>query len=100
MVAMNRIFIILILLFSSNSWAENVNGFEIEPINCIAALSIGRDASETTGDSNMLRLLTDVQNKIYLLLPDFPKYSLIQSKKRAIGSKATEIVLACVEKYN
>ena len=97
---MNKIILLLILFLSTNTGAENINGFEVEPINCIAALSIGRDESEATGDNNMLTLLTEVQNKIYLLLPDFPKYSLIQSKKRAIGGKATEIILACIEKYN
>ena len=87
------------LIIDSNVWAETINVFEVEPINCIAALSIGRDAAEITGNNELFRLPTDVQNNIYLLLPDFPKYSLIQSKKSAIGSKSTELVLACADKY-
>ena len=96
---MKKLLVLLSLLLATNAWAESVNGFEVEPLNCIAALSIGRDAAEITGDKELFGLLTDVQNKIYLLLPDFPKYSLIQSRKKALGSNPTDLMLACIEEY-
>ena len=96
---MKKLFLISALLFSVNAWGESVNGFEVEPLNCIAALSIGRDAAEITGEKELFGLLTDVQNNIYILLPDFPKYSLIQSRKRALGSNPTDLMLACIEEY-
>ena len=89
----------ILLLLATNAWTESVNGFEVEPLNCIAALSIGRDAAEITGEKELFGLLTDVQNNIYLLLPDFPKYSLIQSRKKALGSNPTDLMLACIEEY-
>ena len=96
---MKKLFLISAILFSVNAWGESVNGFEVEPLNCIAALSIGRDAAEITGEKELFGLLTDVQNNIYILLPDFPKYSLIQSRKRALGSNPTDLMLACIDKY-
>tara|TARA_B100001765_G_C19360597_1_gene274574 strand:+ start:73 stop:366 length:294 start_codon:yes stop_codon:yes gene_type:complete len=96
---MKKLLVLLSLLLATNAWAESVNGFEVEPLNCIAALSIGRDAAEITGDKELFGLLTDVQNNIYLLLPDFPKYSLIQSRKKALGSNPTDLMLACIEEY-
>ena len=96
---MKKLLVLLSLLLATNAWAESVNGFEVEPLNCIAALSIGRDAAEITGNKELFGLLTDVQNKIYLLLPDFPKYSLIQSRKKALGSNPTDLMLACIEEY-
>ena len=96
---MKKLSLILALALSANAWGESVNGFEVEPLNCIAALSIGRDAAEITGEKELFGLLTDVQNNIYILLPDFPKYSLIQSRKRALGSNPTDLMLACIEEY-
>ena len=96
---MKKLLVLLSLLLATNAWAESVNGFEVEPLNCIAALSIGRDAAEITGNKELFGLLTDVQNNIYLLLPDFPKYSLIQSRKKALGSNPTDLMLACIEEY-
>ena len=92
------------LIIGSNVWAEIINGFQIEPINCIAALSIGRDSAEIEGNNELLRFLTDVQNNIYVLLPDLPKYDLILSKKTAIietwsGAFPTELIAACVVEY-
>ena len=89
----------ILVLLVTNAWGESVNGFEVEPLNCIAALSIGRDAAEITGEKELFGLLTDGQNNIYILLPDFPKYSLIQSRKRALGSNPTDLMLACIEEY-
>ena len=99
---MKKLILIISLISSGYLASETVKGYEIEPINCIAALSIGRDAASDTGNNQLLRMLTDVQNNIYNLLPDFPKYSLIQSKKRSmksLGTGSTEIMLSCVEKY-
>ena len=96
---MKKLLVLLSLLLATNAWAESVNGFEVEPLNCIAALSIGRDAAEITGNKELFGLLTDVQNNIYILLPDFPKYSLIQSRKKALGSNPTDLMLACIEEY-
>ena len=101
------------LIIGSNVWAEIINGFEIEPITCIAALSIGRDSADLRierdwtvieGNNDLLRFLTDVQNNIYVLLPDLPKYDLILSKKTAIietwsGAFPTELIAACVVEY-
>ena len=102
---MRKLTLLLVgLIIGSNVWAEIINGFEIEPINCIAALSIGRDSAEIEGNNALLRFLTDVQNNIYALLPDLPKYDLILSKKTAIietwsGAFPTELVVACVAEY-
>ena len=99
---LKKFILIISLITSGYLVSETVKGYEIEPINCIAALSIGRDAASDTGNNQLLRMLTDVQNNIYNLLPDFPKYSLIQSKKRSmnsLGTGATEIMVSCVEKY-
>tara|TARA_B100000963_G_C22121898_1_gene449411 strand:+ start:182 stop:496 length:315 start_codon:yes stop_codon:yes gene_type:complete len=99
---MKKLILIIGLISSGYVTSETVRGYEIEPINCIAALSIGRDAASDTGNNQLLRMLTDVQNNIYNLLPDFPKYSLIQSKKRSmnsLGTGATEIMLSCIDKY-
>ena len=90
------------LTLSGYMVSESVRGYEIEPMNCLAALSIGRDAASKTGNNQLLRMLTDVQNNIYNLLPGFPKYSQIQSKKKSmnsLGTGATEIMVSCVEKY-
>jgi hypothetical protein len=99
---MKKITLLLSLTLSGYMVSETVKGYEIDPINCISALSIGRDAASDTGDNQLLSMLTNVQNNIYNLLPDFPKYSLIQSKKRSmksLGTGSTEIMLSCVEKY-
>tara|TARA_B100000674_G_C37224738_1_gene638585 strand:+ start:127 stop:441 length:315 start_codon:yes stop_codon:yes gene_type:complete len=99
---MSKLILIISLISSVYLASETVRGYEIEPINCIAALSIGRDAASDTGNNQLLRMLTDVQNNIYNLLPDFPKYSLIQSKKssmNSLGNGATDIMLSCIEKY-
>ncbi|MDB9813612.1 hypothetical protein OAC45_04020 [Gammaproteobacteria bacterium] len=99
---MKKITLLLSLTLSGYMVSETVKGYEIDPINCISALSIGRDAASDTGNNQLLSMLTNVQNNIYNLLPDFPKYSLIQSKKRSmksLGTGSTEIMLSCVEKY-
>ena len=99
---MSKLILIISLISSVYLASETVRGYEIEPINCIAALRIGRDAASDTGNNQLLRMLTDVQNNIYNLLPDFPKYSLIQSKKssmNSLGNGATDIMLSCIEKY-
>jgi hypothetical protein len=99
---MRKITLLLSLTLSGYMVSETVKGYEIDPINCISALSIGRDAASDTGNNQLLSMLTNVQNNIYNLLPDFPKYSLIQSKKRSmksLGTGSTEIMLSCVEKY-
>ncbi len=103
---MRKLTLLLVgLIIGSNVLAEIINGFEVEPINCIAALSVGRDAAEIEGNNDLLRFLTDVQNNIYVLLPDFSKYDLIQSKKTKIietwsqGTYPTELVVACVGEY-
>jgi len=99
---MKKLVLIISLISTGYLFSESVRGYEIEPINCIAALSIGRDAASDVGNNQLLRILTDVQNNIYNLLPDFPKYSLIQSKKNSmnsLGNGATDIMLSCIEKY-
>ena len=99
---MRKLVLIISLISTGYLFSESVRGYEIEPINCIAALSIGRDAASDVGNNQLLRILTDVQNNIYNLLPDFPKYSLIQSKKssmNSLGTGATDIMLSCIEKY-
>ena len=99
---MRKLVLIISLISTGYLFSESVRGYEIEPINCIAALSIGRDAASDVGNNQLLRILTDVQNNIYNLLPDFPKYSLIQSKKNSmnsLGNGATDIMLSCIEKY-
>ena len=99
---MKKLVLIISLIYTSYSFNESIKGYEIEPINCIASLSIGRDAASDIGNNQLLRTLTEVQNNIYNLLPDFPKYSLIKSKKSsmsALGTGATEIMLSCIEKY-
>ena len=99
---MKKLILIVSMTLSGYMMSESVRGYEIEPINCIAALSIGRDAASDTGNNQLLKMLTGVQNNIYNLLPDFPKYSLIQSKKKSmdsLGTGATEIMVSCVEKY-
>ena len=97
---------IMIICFSfccfSNADAETVKGYEIEPLNCIAALSIGRDVASSTGNNQLLRTLTEVQNNIYNSLKEWPKYSLIQARKDSmlkLGTGATEIMLSCINRY-
>ena len=98
---MKKLILISALLFSFNtsSFPEAEEEFNVEPITCIAALSKGRDAAEITGERKLFSYLTDVQNDIYTLLPGFPKYSEIESIKSKFEKNPSDLILACIERY-
>ena len=100
--SMKKFIMIICFSFCCFSNVETVKSYEIEPLNCIAALSIGRDVASSTGNNQLLRTLTEVQNNIYNSLKEWPKYSLIQARKDSmlkLGTGATEIMLSCINRY-
>ena len=100
---MKKLIIIIAFTFSIGARSESIEDYKIEPINCIAALSWCRDYAEYHGEKNLMRQCTNVQNNIYLKLPGFPEYSLIENKKRLMSEfnaeKQAEIMFACINKY-